>query len=172
MKNKKLMYALLVVSALVWGWVFVKIFTVVFKQENTSVPIAKAKRKSEHIEQKDTFELLANYGDPFIKRRRITSSYEYGVSNSTVNTGQVIKKKQVAKPVKEEKIIDWSFINYKGRIIRKSTGKTLSLINIGGGDYSLEDGKEVQQVLLVKSYPDSIQVKFDGVKKNIKRNQN
>ena len=166
------MYALLVTSALVWGWVFVKIFTVVFKQENTSVPFAKKTKKSEHIEQRDTFQLLANYRDPFIKGRRMASSYEYGVNSSTVNTRQVVKKKEVPKPVKVEKIIDWSFINYKGRIIRKSTGKTLSLINIGGGDYSLEDGKEAQQVLLIKSYPDSIQVKFDGVKKYIKRNQN
>ena len=168
------MYALLAASALVWGWVFVKIFNVVFKAEDTNVSVVKEKRKSEHIEQKDTFELLANYRDPFLKGRRVATVYGYNsTGNSTVNNNRpVVKNKEVTKPVKEEEIIDWSFIKYKGQIRRQSTGKILSLINIGGGDYSLEDGKEVQQVLLVKSYPDSIQVKFDGVKKYIKRNQN
>ncbi len=167
------MYALLIASALVWGWVFVKIFDVVFQGDEVAVKKVNKMHKSGDIEKKDTFELLLNYKDPFLKTR----ARPVLLSSSTVsanNGNNVVQrsKSQVVKAVKEEKVIDWSFIKYKGRITRQATGKVLSLINIGGGDYSLEDGKEVQQVLLIKSYSDSIHVKFDGVKKYIKRNQN
>lgn len=171
-KSKKLMYALLVASALVWGWVFVKIFNVVFKQDEALLTLKKVKPVYDNISDKDTFELLANYKDPFLKTRSRQNNYAYSSTGLAQSNTPVKKKSAVVKPVKVEKVIDWSFIKYKGRITRKATGKTVSLINIGGGDYSIEDGKEVQQVLLLKSYPDSIQVKFDGVKTYIKRNLN
>ena len=168
------MYALLVASALVWGWVFVKIFNVIFKEESKTVTLLKKKIVSNSFEAKDTFELLANYKDPFLKRKSnsVVRDYSYNNSAPTQNSSTVRKNREIKKIVKEEKVIDWSFIKYKGRITRKSTGKILSLININGGDYSLEDGKEIQLVTLIKSHPDSIQVEFDGVKKYIKRNQN
>lgn len=170
------MYALLVASAVVWGWVFVKIFNVIFQDDSETVPLLRKKPVSNAFEAKDTFELLANYKDPFLKRRSVnpTPSSNYSSANNNRSNAPTAArtKVKVEKVVKEEKIIDWNFIKYKGRITRKSTGKVLSLVNISGGDFSLEEGKEAKQVTLIKSYPDSIQVKFEGVKKYIKRNQN
>jgi hypothetical protein len=173
-KNKKLMYALLLASALVWGWVFIKIFNVIFKSEEAPLLSENKKLSIGVFEKKDTFQLLVNYKDPFLKTksRQLTAGYNYSSGLSVATHAHLRAKKSSVEIIKEEKTIDWSFIKYKGRITRQSTGKVVSLINIGGGDYSLEDGKEMQQVMLLKSYPDSIWVKFDGVKKYIKRNQN
>ncbi|MDB5274741.1 MAG: hypothetical protein JWO58_3108 [Chitinophagaceae bacterium] len=171
------MYVLLLASALVWGWVFIKIFNVVFKGDEVPVRLVKNKNASTFIAEKDSFELLANYRDPFLKKTSHAVSYAITSPSSNSNGGSVraaVAKQKSEKiiPKKEERVIDWNFIAYKGRITRKSNGKVLSLLTINGGDYSLEEGKEVQLVTLVKSYHDSIEVRYDGIKKHIKRNQN
>jgi hypothetical protein len=174
------MYVLLAASALVWGWVFVKIYDVVVKGDEGQVNLNRLTPVAKYVFKKDTFDLLVNYRDPFLKRASASAAYSYNGaevsssgSNKVSGMQRVIKKQNNPEvKAKEERIIDWSFVKYKGRITRQSTGKVLSLVNINGGDYSIEDGKEVQQVLLMKSSHDSILVKFEGIQKYIKRNQN
>ena len=172
------MYVLLAVSALVWGWVFIKIFGVLFKGEDTTLKIVKNNRVNTYIAEKDSFELLADYRDPFLKHNSHAVFYTNTTQAANIGTSNHIghatgkKKNEVLKQEKEARVIDWSFITYKGRITRKSNGKVLSLLNINGGDYSLEDGKEVQKVTLIKNHHDSIEVRYEGIKKYIKRNQN
>jgi hypothetical protein len=171
------MYVLLAASALVWGWVFVKIFGAFFKSEDDNfIKIKKKTTEVNYSTQSDTFELLANYPDPFLKKARGVLMYNNVDYRSNVNLTSISSKKVAVvaskKSKKEEPVINWEFIKYKGRITRQSTGKILSLVTINGNDYSLEEGKIVHNVTLLKITHDSIQVSFEGVKKYIIRNKN
>ena len=157
---------LLAVSVLIWGWVFLKIYHVVAQDDDAEGIKDNRRAKVKYTATKDTFELLVNYKDPFFKRMTGSVSYSDRVA------GPARKATMKNNPAPGKPVMDWSFIKYKGRITRHSTKKTLSLLNINGSDYAIEDGKEVQQVLLLKSHVDSILVRFEGMKKYIKRNTN
>ena len=168
MKNKKLVYVLLVLSVFVWGWIVLKVVHA-FTGDASSDTIKKKKASLISYKPiKDSFSLLLNYDDPFYKRNLPRYNYGDGLQVARPN---ISKKNKVF--VQKEKapvqIIDWSFIQFKGTIKRNSTGKTLALLNVSGRDYSIEEGREIEKVLLVKNCKDSILVKYNGISQYIKK---
>jgi len=130
---------------------------------------SKKMKKVDYQSVKDSFSLLLNYPDPFFKKKSY-SAYQgmYSYGNSTGDRSSVAKFKP-KKEVKPVPVIDWSFIHFKGTIKRHSTGKTLTLLNINGDEHAIEEGKVMDNVTLVKNCKDSILVKYNGVKKYIKK---
>lgn len=148
MKNKKLLYILIPLAILVWGYVIFMIFNA----SSSSETIILSDKSRLPFQMKDTtrgesFIILANYRDPFLgkiyrPRNRITKT-------------KIIKK---AIPKKIEPVIRWPNIRYGGIIVNKKTQKKVALVRINENDYLMQEKDVNQGVELKKMYPDSVQL--------------
>jgi hypothetical protein len=166
MKNKKMTYILLAGVVVVWGLIFLRIYSSLFsdsKEISSSKPVIRGKQD---YFKKDTFVLVAKYRDPFLG----------GIHNPSNSIGlkaavnKIKSKPVVLKPKEPEIQIDWTVINYVGLIKNTGSNKHVSLMNIKGKEYLMEEGVVEDGVKLVKNCKDSVKVVFCGKEKFIKRN--
>ena len=156
-----LQYLLIIVVLRIWGRVILKLFKN-FKSKDT-VEVAQVQMSDDMDDYKssDTFHILANYRDPFLSEGlRVTKSPE-------VNASAPLNMKP--KPIAEIKPIIWPSIAYKGIIKSLKTGKELILIYINDRGFKMSPGSKQGDLILEKVYKDSIVVKFNDVKKTIKK---
>src|SRR5436190_1487204 len=101
MKNKKIVYLLLVVVVLIWGIIFYRIFSAVGAPDNNTSNMNPTIEKSADKTEVDTFNIDGNYRDPFLGTMQVEKP--------------VIRSTTAIKIVKEEKFIPkltWPFIGY------------------------------------------------------------
>ena len=168
MNKKKLNYILLPLVLLIWGWV---IYTVVsgFSNDNegyvlqSSLPTVQMEEMTQ-----DTFVLLANYRDPFLKRTYTNYSSGSSTTNNNPKKQTNNKKAETEKPKK--KPVDFSFIRYGGRVKNQKTGKHVGMLNVNGRDFLVNEGEMVGQVKLIQLLEDSIKVSYQNNYAFIKKN--
>ncbi len=127
----------------------------------------KKTQQGTYSAKKDSFSLLLDYPDPFFKSKK------YDRETYRHEEHLIRERKSTIKTSKENNVVnamDWSFIQFKGTIKRKTTGKVLTLLNVNGEEYSIEEGQQAANVLLVKNCKDSIKVKYNGINKYIRKN--
>ena len=157
-----LQYLLIIVVLLIWGRVILKLFKN-FKSKDT-IEVAQVQMSDDMDDYKssDTFHISANYPDPFLSEGlRVTKSPEVNASAAPLNTKP--------KPIVEIKPIVWPAIAYKGIIRSLKTGKELILIYINDRGFKMSPGSKQGDLILEKVYKDSILVKFNDLKKTIKK---
>lgn len=161
MKNKKVTYLLLVAVAIVWGLVIYQFFNRVGGADTFVSDNYVAMADNIQVEQ-DTFEIVANYRDPFLGTMK-RANYHAPVSSSAK-----IKKKPEPKP---EVSIDWSFLSYTGKVENTVNEKSAYGILIYDDSYIMSKGDEVQGVILDLVYGDSVRVIYQDQKKVLKLEQ-
>ncbi|GAL85655.1 hypothetical protein Solca_1594 [Sporocytophaga myxococcoides] len=159
-------YILLAGVVVVWGLIFVRIYSSLFsdsKEITSSKPVIKG---NQNIFKKDTFVLVAKYRDPFLGGMHNPSSYV-----ALKDPGKKNNIKPVVVKTKEPEVqIDWTVISYIGLIKNTGSNKHVSLMNINGNEYLMEEGVEKEGVKLMRNCKDSVKVVFCGKEKFIKRN--
>ena len=108
----------------------------------------------------DTFSLMANYRDPFLGKiatRKVKSNK--APSNPRI---RVAPKRPKAKT-------NWPKLAYNGLIKKQASNETLALIQINGKSAIMKIGETLDKVKLLKIYPDSIKVKFEGLTKHVRK---
>ncbi|MEZ5199165.1 MAG: hypothetical protein R2764_23120 [Bacteroidales bacterium] len=132
MKNKKVLYILLPAVFIVWGYIAFKIFGHLYR--NDSVPFTQGEIKTVAKKNSipDTFSLINNYPDPFLKRRI--------KKNNTVS-------KRVKKTIYDTKKIVWPVIKYTGRMENQHTKKSLVSITVNGKECIFKTGEQ-RKILL------------------------
>jgi hypothetical protein len=164
MKNKKLTYILLPLVILIWGAIVYKVLANYFENDSSSLNSKNDDITSVKISKTDTFSLMLNYSDPFLKE---------GVSVSTLpvpDYSQSKPVKQIAATVKEKKdntIVTWPAIIYSGLIKNKLSNKTCSIIKINGAEHLMNVGDTYNDVTLIKIFKDSAIVQYKNIKKTI-----
>ena len=154
MKNKKTTYILLVAVVALWGTIVYKFFS--GGDEEFEVEYVKPK-KQVHIPSStmpDTFDVVANYRDPFFGK----------VYKKKQNT-HVVKKplKQVKK--KEEKkepeiVVHWPRLDYRGLI--NSETKSVGLILYEGKERIIMPGDSLEGIYVKALTADSVALSFMG----------
>jgi len=158
-KNRKLIYILLPLTLFIWGMIVYKIvFDTNTQEENTSF-VQNANRKKTAAVPPDTFELLLNYPDPFLKdeRRKVTTP-----SNSPISAPPKTDKKA-------EQTVNWPKLKYEGSVRHVKEGVTLAIVNINGTSKFMKAGETVDNVKLIQIYNDSITVNFQTQKRTVKK---
>lgn len=155
MKNRKLTYFLIVAVLLVWGFALYQIVGALWKGEEESFLQTDDVREGTFHSHDEHFAIKANYRDPFLGK--VTLANHSGLSKmSPVKTvKQAVVQQKLRLPQ-----FDMSFVTYIGKIKNQKTGKEVALVSIHGNQYFLSDGAMVDSVTLVKSYKDSIEVRF------------
>lgn len=159
MKNKKAIYFLLPVVVLVWGTIFYKIYQSTDKG-NQGVIVRSSQVIESEGYQLDTFSLLANYDDPFLKHVR--------VSSQPSEKKEAVKKEQI-KPKNEAKPIKWPNITYGGIVVNKNSKQELVMVMVNGNSHLMKKKETRSNVQLLEVTPDSILVSYGDEKKYIRK---
>lgn len=143
MKNKKIIYILIPALIAVWGIIGTKIFTYL-KSDGSSDSQIKTKKIFEPEKNiKDTFDLIADYPDPFLQA---TSKHLHKKKPlSKTNTKNMPKKN-----------IKWPKVEYRGMVTNQTNKKTVINISINSKNYLMSEGQEKNNIQLIKIYEDSI----------------
>lgn len=166
MKNKKTIYFLLPVVIGIWALIGFKIFN--YKNDdNNSFGTLENKNNDNNTESlNENYNLLLNYPDPFLKRKR---SYRAVNSNSSVNNTSSNKtsnrKTGNNKPVAKES--SWPEIEYLGRVKNDHDSRELAFIIIDKKEKLIEPGIIINDVKILAIEGKKITVEFNNEKREI-----
>ena len=158
MKNKGLIYGLLIVVAFIWYKVFFRVMSNFTDDEVTIVEPNATKPLIGSIHQ-DTFTLVANYRDPFGGKAKVVRS-QIETNQAPVDVTSVVKKQK--EP--------WPKIQYKGMLRKTTSTNPLALIYIDGIQLQMRKGESVfDGIQLVSVLRDEILVRYQGEKRSFFR---
>ncbi len=156
MKNKKALYILLPVVIVVWGIIAFKIFGHLDKKEPVPLILENTQTVQENNIVPDTFNLIYDYKDPFLNKK----------SPAKKNVSKRVKKVKT-----ENERIVWPDILYTGRMVNQSTNKSLVSLTINGKEWIFNIGDQKDNITLLKTYDDSVKVKYEQETKYIHKQQ-
>jgi len=167
--KKKVNYILIPLVLLIWGGV---IYTAINGLSNNDdgyvINQALPEVNMDQIKS-DSFTLLANYRDPFLKRRYYSTTSTKNRSSTTNGSKSITNLKKTSKVEKKE-TMNWNFISYHGKIKNQQTTKNVGMLTIKGKDYLINEGETIEEVRLVKLLEDSIKVSYRENYAYIKKN--
>jgi hypothetical protein len=155
MKNKKVVYALLILALVVWGIIFYRVGTTLSKDKPAAVAVNKAPVLAKQDTGPEDFKIVADYRDPFL--------------GTAVRERE--KKKVVVKPVQKKapvSTIQWPQIKLGG-IIRTQSKQPLALVTINGKENIVKEKETILEVTLSKVYHDSAEFIYKNEKRIIRK---
>lgn len=157
MKNKPLTYVLLIAVGFIWFKVFVRI-----KSNLTQDELAGAAGDRIEVLQlptsRDTFELAANYRDPFL-----TNTIKAKSKGNTEN-------KQPIAPIRKP-AYQWPSIKYFGLVKKTKSSKPLAIVKFDQVQLMVRENDQVwSDIQIRKIYRDSILISHGKDKKVVYRN--
>jgi hypothetical protein len=167
-KNKKLTYLLLCAVAAVWGIVIYRLF---FADAGGDYKPAFGTVKPVHepydqyVEKPDTFKLGLNYRDPFLAGP--VKSTEPIATKPALSAADAALHAALSRPALPPPI-NWSVIQYTGRILNPVSKKIVSIVTVNGKERMLSEGEVFESVKLIKNKRDSILVEWQGKQKYIR----
>lgn len=151
MKNKKMVYVLIPVVLLIWGYIGVKIFTY-GEEEVDAQPIRIDEIIAGKEEKPETKTLALNYPDPFLK----------GIRNTSRKRPDNIPKRS---PQKKVIPVNWGSVTYNGFIKNQKNARKIALLNVNGKQYLAGKGEEFQQMSVVSIQQDSVLLEKESSRK-------
>lgn len=131
------------VVLLVWGIIGFKVIKALSKEPEMPTVRQPISVLPKSIKKRDTFELMANYRDPFL------------------GTLPATKKKPKKKVVRKEKVEKKNIV-YAGLVSRSESGKSMFFVSIDGQQHIMSKREEINGVTLLKGSEESITVRYDG----------
>lgn len=141
MKNKGLIYAMLIAVAAIWYNVFFRVVSNLSGDESAIVAPNETRASFASIDR-DTFSLTANYRDPF------------GGTTTVVNNIPPVdapKNNTPPQVVKQKPKISWPIIEYKGLVRKTSSPNPLAIIYIDGIQLHMRKGESVFDGIVLKN---------------------
>ena len=161
MKNKALTYGLLIVVAAIWYQVFFRVKNNLLGDTELAPPPSTNRAMLTPI-ARDTFDLKANYQDPFGegKKRHVSNA-------PNINPSRPPVRRNV--PPRE---ISWPSMQYYG-LVRKTNSKTpLAILKVDGLQLMLRKGDELFNGIYINQiWRDSVQVRRKKDHKTLIRNK-
>lgn len=168
MKGKKSTQAVLLVFVLgVWGVIFYRIFSKLTDDDAANLPYDLPGERIATSPVADTFQLLANYNDPFLNKAA-GSSHSSGQEAAVVSPQNTIK--QTARPVSPP-VAQQAQVKYMGMIRNNASKKKVAVISVNGKSSLVQENESFDNIKLLKLYKDSVLV-LVGKQKLYIRNTN
>ena len=141
-KNLKT-YLLLGLVILIWGIIGFKVIQAISNEPEVPVVATQPTLIPKSREKRDTFELVANYRDPFLGILPISRKKP---------VERVVKK----KPVSKRNIV------YSGLVSQTESGNTMFFVSIEGKQHIMSRNEKINGVTLLKGTGQSITVRYGG----------
>ncbi len=152
MKNKKVIYVLMPIVLVVWGYIGFKIFT--YGEDDISIePIKIDQIITSNQEKPETKTLALNYPDPFLK----------GTSYSNLNRNKIPKNTVIS--TKKLPQVKWENITYNGFIKNQNNEKKIALIGVNGRQVLAGISDQLKEFEIISIQQDSVLLKKEGTKK-------
>lgn len=158
MKNKKTLYILLPLVIVIWGLIIWKLVS--YTKEDSVTSNQKWTQETAEVSDSLEYVIIANYSDPFLRNK---SSAYIQPQKQTRITG--ITETRVKSLVTTNTKPD---ITYKGQI--KSTTRTTAIVLKNDKTFLLSEGSILNDIKIVRIYPDSILVSCENKKFTYARN--
>jgi hypothetical protein len=155
MKKRKILYMMLPLVILVWGFVCYQLFSSFFTTPNYAKAEAKNKIAIAEVE-KEAIVLVANYRDPFLGKK---AKYRGSPTSS------VAPKTTKVSPVKITK--KWPQIRYKGMIKNNNSDKRVGIFEVNGKEYLINEKETVSEIKFLSITKHEVKVLFQQEKKTI-----
>ncbi|MBB2145793.1 hypothetical protein GM921_09865 [Pedobacter sp. LMG 31464] len=164
MKNKKVMYGLLVVVVIVWGIIGYRVFMASGSQELPPVQAALPKREYVQLinHENDTVNLDLAYRDPFSVANGDFIAEAAGNAVGLKNPAPALLMPRTG--------VNWSTIQYMGYITNPDTKLKVVLISLNGKDLMLAEGQSLNGLRLIKYTGDSVKIEYQKESKYLKLN--
>ena len=146
MKNKRNVYILLPIVIGIWGMVIYTFFSFTSPEMPIENNIGTLNIKPLVVKEKDTFSIKVNYRDPFL-----------GKMHQPKTAGKKPLKK-IAK--KEEEVIVWPSIIYKGIVSDNKEKKKVFMVVINGQTFFMKENDSQSDVLLKGGDRKTITVRY------------
>lgn len=161
-KKKIALYVMLPLVIAVWGYIFFRIIDHVFSEPVFAVQQAAKKVDLDKIES-DTFEIVADYRDPFLggRKRVVSSSRNSSFGN---NSKANFTHKTSVKTQKK-----WPAIQYKGMIKNNDSKKKVGIAVVNGKEQIIKQGDVIQEITFLKITKKDIKVRFQRETKTINK---
>lgn len=154
-------YVLLVAVACIWGIIIYQIVTRANANDGSDVYVAGVEEPMQKLGssiQKDSFDLILNYKDPFGKRLKSNKP-----KVTTTSTGPRVRARPLPKPKekeeKEEKIV-WPEVRYQGLMQSRNSNTQTALLTLQGRSEIVHENDIVSGLTIERVYQDSIRLKF------------
>lgn len=175
MQNKKLKYVLLPLALILWGFIFYKIYSYVTNTPDNIQSSGKNIKEQTINNVNDTFEIVADYRDPFLGNQYLfdRGDEEAQNYNSIEKNSKDIQKKEVKEEVKTVvKTANWPKISYLGVIVNQKSSRKTVLIKVNNKEYMFRETDKIENVLLKTIYVDSVILSFNEEIKMIEKIKN
>jgi hypothetical protein len=148
MKNKKSLYILIPLVAIIWGFIMWKIFSFSSTEEDYIYQVTS----KELIESSDTisYQLIVNYPDPFLRNNNYTGSINK--NKKPVSGFSEIRVKNLKSLIKLPEI------SYAGLI--EHDNSKVALITFKNSKHLLKKGDLIDDITIIEIYPDSLTVSY------------
>ena len=158
MKKKKIIYLLVPLVVIVWGFVFYQLSSSFLSTPNYAKKETLQKINIDEI-KRDTFSIVANYRDPFLGTATSSNRSNGSLTKKTSN------KPKIKTEVKAEK--PWPIITYKGMIKNNNSEKRVGIIKIDGKEYLVKEGDLLKDLKIIEISKQLIKVNFQKESKSI-----
>jgi hypothetical protein len=157
MKKKKIMYIMLPIVVVVWGFVFYQLFSSFFTSPNY------AKEKKEQLInideiKKDSFVIVADYRDPFLGK---------GVRSKGTNNASSNKKRRTVKISQAKAEQPWPSVAYNGMIKNNNSDRRVGIVKVNGKEYLVKEKDVVNEVTILSINKNTVNVRFQKENKTI-----
>ncbi|MBN1953393.1 MAG: hypothetical protein JW801_19465 [Bacteroidales bacterium] len=161
MKNKKLNYVLVPLVLLIWGTLIVKVINHLRDNNMIITPPDLPRLDADLADSLESYELLANYKDPFIRYQTVQNqkaAVDKNIKNKTNRTSE-------RKPARS--IVRWPDISFGGIISHEE--RQIGLVQVNANSLLLKEGEVRDGICLDKLYKDSVSLIYQGETKTFKK---
>ena len=136
-------YLLLALVLLIWGIIGFKVIHAISKDPEMPMVATQPTLIPKSTEKRDTFELAANYRDPFLGTLPLSKK-------------RTVKRAVQKKPISKRNIV------YSGLVSQTGSGNTMYFVSIDGQQHIMSKNEEINGVRLLKGNGQHITVHYDG----------
>jgi hypothetical protein len=158
LKNKGLTYGLLIVVGVVWYQVFIRVRSNIVGGDEAAV-VQPVQATQQFMKRRESFELAANYRDPFTGRHSAT---EASVVSPDPGPGAMSAQPAAPRPPKPSPPpFIWPSIRYFGLVRETKSSTPLTVLSIDGEYYRLRQGERaLDDILVKKTCRDSVVIQY------------
>jgi hypothetical protein len=164
--NKKSKYLLLAGTVIIWALVAVRIVNGLKKDDIK--PISKKQAIQVNFEpENDSFTLMKNYPDPFLKNEESEIPAELEATTGTSFSATTINTKP--EIIKSELPFDIRDLSYQGMITNSDNHKKIAMLKLKGEDYLIKEKELFKDVKVLKLMENMLILTYNGDRFEIKR---
>ncbi len=159
-QKKKIIYILLPIVILVWGFVFYQLYGYFFSKPDYTKTEEKTIINIDEI-KKDTFSIVADYRDPFLSNNMVQTGINL-VVNKTNGSSKTKKNTSLT-------VLKWPLIQFKGMIKNNNSEKRVAIVIVDGKEQIVKEGTTLNELKVIKIEKETITVSFQKEQKTISK---